>query len=127
MRKRVSRSAAIAALLLLFCLPSFAQSSESKTKKTFRAAGKISGFLIKTTAKAAFETAKFAGKHIIVPAVRDVGVPIAKAAPTLAKNAVKLTAKGIKKGFEVLTDGDDHEGRYTGDQPGTPKQPGAGN
>ena len=99
----------VAALLLLFCLTSSAQSSESKTKKTVRVVGKISVFLIKTTAKAAFETAKFAGKHIIVPAVRDVGVPIAKAAPTLAKNAVKLTAKGIKKGMEAVQGDDDDE------------------
>ena len=60
-------------------------------------------FVAKATAKAAYEMAKFAGKHVVVPAVKNVAVPLAKAAPPLAEKAAKLTAKGVKNAVKALS------------------------
>lgn len=103
MKKHIAMTSAIFALTILFSCSAFTQSSESKKRKTLRITGKVAVFLAKFTAKAAYETVKFTGEHVVVPAFKNVAVPAAKAAPGLAKNAFKLTSKGIKKSFEAIS------------------------
>ena len=94
MKKHRPAASALVVFLLLFCGSVTAQETESKKKKVLRITGKAAVFLAKTTAKAAFETAKFTGKYIVSPAFKNVAVPLAKAAPSVAKTTVKLAARG---------------------------------
>jgi hypothetical protein len=119
--KNLTRSLNLCAILFVFCTFAYPQQNESETRKALRITGKVTTVLAKATARAAFETAKFAGKHVIVPAVKNVGVPMAKAAPPLMVKAAKLSAKGIRKGVKLMSR--DHDEDKTTD----PDPNGSGN
>ena len=114
MKSNLVKSWAIFALLILYCGIASAQDPESKKRKLVKITGSVSVVVAKATAKAVYESVKFAGKHVVVPAVKNVGVPIAKAAPGIAKAAAKLTAKGIKNGIDALSDNDNDVDNDTG-------------
>lgn len=103
MKNQVARPAGIFALVLLLCVVSSAQGADTKKHKALRATGKITVFLVKTTAKATFEAAKFTGKYVVGPAVKEVIVPLAKAAPSVTKKLVKITANGINKAADAIS------------------------
>jgi hypothetical protein len=114
MRNIILRVAVACSITLAINISVHAQANESKKRKALRITGKVSLVVTKAATKAALETVKFTGKHVIVPAFKHVVVPAAKAAPPLTVKAAKLAARGIKHGVKALrNDAEEDEDRNT--------------
>jgi hypothetical protein len=89
-------------VVLTACFAAHAQSSESKKKKALNITEKVAVITLKAAANATFETAKFIGKNVLVPATKEIVIPIASTVPPLAAKGVKLAAKGVRNGVEAV-------------------------
>ena len=67
-------------------------------------AGKVSVVIIKSAAKTAWATTKFAAKDVAKPILVGVAKPLLlKAAPQITMFALKLTGNSLKKGIPIAT------------------------
>jgi hypothetical protein len=102
MKTQIKYAAVVFLAVLVLSSTLAARDTESKKKKALRITGRVAVVTAKAAGKATWETLKFTGKHVVVPIFKNAVIPIAKATPSLAKSAAKLTGKGIKKGIDVL-------------------------
>ena len=67
-------------------------------------AGKVSVVIIKSAAKTAWATTKFAAKDIAKPILVGIVKPLLlKATPQITMFALKLTGNSLKKGIPIAT------------------------
>ncbi len=109
MENRKSNCVTAFFLLVVFVSLAHSQQDHSKSRRAFRITTKVTASLVKAGARAALEGAKFAGRNIVVPAFKEVGIPVVKAAPPLIAKAAKLSAKGVKYGLKVLSNNGRHD------------------
>lgn len=67
-------------------------------------AGKVSVVIIKSAAKTAWATTKFAAKDVAKPILVGIAKPLLlKATPQITMFALKLTGNSLKKGIPIVT------------------------
>jgi hypothetical protein len=109
MNKIMPRFLALVSVFLFTAFAVSAQVSDSKKKRALKVTEKVAEFTLKTTAKVAVATGKFIGNNVVVPFVKNIAWPAAKAAPPLAAKGIKLTAKGVTKGIKAIEKDHDDE------------------
>lgn len=95
--------------------PQLAEKESGKSKPTstsvksggnpvLNVAGKVSVVIIKSAAKTAWETTKFAAKDVAKPIIVGIAKPLLlKATPQITMFALKLTGNSLKKGIPIAT------------------------
>jgi hypothetical protein len=102
MKKPIVHAVVLSVFAVIFVVTGFGQQKESKTKKAFRITGKVTVAVVRSTARITYETAKLAGEFVVVPAAKNIVVPLAKAVPPAAKAGATLAGKGIKNGAKGI-------------------------
>ncbi len=122
MRRNLVQAIFLCTFAAIFCISTLAQSGPNaetrgsgRTKNTSTAdpnggnpvleiAGKVSVVIIKSAAKTAWATTKFAAKDIAKPILVGIVKPLLlKATPQITMFALKLTGNSLKKGIPIAT------------------------